>query len=175
MTQETARLFDLECFYSKRHANQRPCLVPFQIAALGPLIYIPFTGRFKTQYITAVFMGEALAALIPHILGIAEGVLMPSECQDLEVSILLKLQVGQCLKESVTPCCTEVFIGEGLEALILHIWAWQRVCSLPSECQDLEAGTTPHSPIQDITSVIFPLHSSVHGGSSGSPNTQHPG
>ena len=54
------------------------------MASLGPLIYIPFGARFKSQYITAVFFGEALSSLLPHILGIAEGVLLPSECQGLD-------------------------------------------------------------------------------------------
>lgn len=59
-------------------------LISSQMAALGPVLYIPFGGRFKSQYMTAVFIGEALAALIPHILGIAEGVLLPSDCSQLD-------------------------------------------------------------------------------------------
>ncbi len=49
-------------------------------------------------------MGEALAALIPNILDKAEGVLMPSECQDLEVGTTE--QTSRCLW------------GEALAALI---------------------------------------------------------
>ncbi len=44
-------------------------------------MYIPFGGRFKAQYITAVFLGETLAALVPHSIAIAQGVLLPSEFQ----------------------------------------------------------------------------------------------
>ena len=54
------------------------------MASLGPLIYIPFGARFKSQYITSVFFGEALSALLPHLLGIAQGILLPSECQGLD-------------------------------------------------------------------------------------------
>ena len=53
-----------------------------QVTCLAALTYLPFVARLKTTYITALFLGEALASLLPHTLAIGEGISTPPECED---------------------------------------------------------------------------------------------
>ena len=38
------------------------------------VVYIPYMAKFKTQYLTAYFIGEAMGSFIPGLLGLAQGV-----------------------------------------------------------------------------------------------------
>ncbi len=56
-------------------------LVAGQISGLAGITYIPFGSRLKAGYITAILLGDGFAALLPHIVGVAEGLSIPMECK----------------------------------------------------------------------------------------------
>ena len=53
-----------------------------QVTCLAAMTYIPFVARMKATYITAMLLGEACAALLPHVLAIGQGIGTPPECKE---------------------------------------------------------------------------------------------
>ena len=50
------------------------------VSCLAPVTFIPFSARFRPQYVTAILFGDAVGHLLPHILGIAQGVTQSPAC-----------------------------------------------------------------------------------------------
>ena len=47
------------------------------------VVYIPYWASFKSQYITAYYIGEGLGSLIPGLLGLAQGMGSEPSCVNL--------------------------------------------------------------------------------------------
>jgi len=56
-------------------------VVSGQMSGLASVTYIPMVSRMKPGYITAVLLGDCFAGLLPHALGVAEGLSTPPDCK----------------------------------------------------------------------------------------------
>jgi len=50
------------------------------VSCVSVVTYIPFTARLRQPYITAVFLGDALGSLVPHLLTVAQGITTNTRC-----------------------------------------------------------------------------------------------
>ena len=51
------------------------------MCGLAGVTFIPYTAGLKAGYITAVLLGDCLASLLPHAIGIAEGLATSPDCK----------------------------------------------------------------------------------------------
>lgn len=43
------------------------------VSSMATVTYIPYCGKIKSAYVTAVLMGDIMASLIPHIMALSQG------------------------------------------------------------------------------------------------------